>query len=64
MTEIKPGDVVVLKSGGLPMTVEEINTIEENKPFAVCSWFDKGEYKTQNIFLIALEPYVPPQPFF
>jgi uncharacterized protein YodC (DUF2158 family) len=37
--EIKPGDVVQLKSGGPPMTVTSI-TSDEYGTSAWCMWFD------------------------
>ena len=47
-TEIKAGDVVQLKSGGPPMTVESIGNYELMEgPQANCQWFDRnGEAKT------------------
>ncbi len=61
MEEIKAGDVVQLKSGGTKMTVESIEEYGENK-VAKCSWFVKTEYKSENIFVIALKKYENPQP--
>jgi uncharacterized protein YodC (DUF2158 family) len=41
MEEIKPGDVVRLKSGGPLMTVSHIDPPDEYGPAqARCSWFD------------------------
>lgn len=60
MSEIKKGDVVVLKSGGPKMTVSELGSwdmkgIEEG---AKCSWFE-GSTRHQDIFDIAeLKMYV------
>ena len=44
--EFKPGDVVVLKSGGPDMTVEKISTFNGD---VVCQWFggrklEKGSF--------------------
>jgi uncharacterized protein YodC (DUF2158 family) len=48
--DIKPGDVVQLKSGGPLMTVLAVNNGE-----AFCSWFDsKSEAKQGGYPLIAL----------
>lgn len=58
MTEINVGDVVVLKSGGVPMTVEEIGNSDTDAPYAICSWFDKSTYKSQSIMMSALKIYV------
>ena len=43
----RPGDVVQLKSGGLPMTVEmEIESLSER--CFLCRWFDGSELKTDS----------------
>ena len=42
MTVLKPGDLVVLKSGGPAMTVDAVNTdiFDDNKVTGVlCAWF-------------------------
>jgi uncharacterized protein YodC (DUF2158 family) len=40
--EFEPGDIVQLKSGGPPMTVERIGTEEKNGEETVsCTWFEK-----------------------
>lgn len=36
-SELKPGDVVCIKSGGPPMTIESIADVR-----AVCVWFIEG----------------------
>ena len=55
MPNIQPGDVVILKSGSPPMTVE---AVEEGK--AWCTWFD-GSKALRHVFpLHALEPYDEP----
>jgi len=38
MSTFKAGDVVQLKSGGLPMTVE----VENTNGIVTCQWFDKN----------------------
>jgi uncharacterized protein YodC (DUF2158 family) len=50
--ELKPGDVVVLKSGGLPVTVTEVNedTVE-------CVWMgNDGDLFRETLPLAVLEP--------
>lgn len=47
--EIGVGDIVVLKSGGPPMVVAEIEQSEGGAPVAKCDWFDskkpeRGEF--------------------
>jgi uncharacterized protein YodC (DUF2158 family) len=54
MDEIKPGDVVVLKSGGPKMTVEKIGKNAQGIPTAWCVWFEgstpqKGAFPIQAI---------------
>jgi uncharacterized protein YodC (DUF2158 family) len=48
-TEIKPGSVVQLKSGGPMMTVNWINE-EEGTVYASCDWFieDKAPWKKES----------------
>lgn len=60
MKELKVGDVVRLKSGGVKMTVEDIDT-SAPKHYATCVWFDGPAFKSQNILLGALEIYDPPK---
>ena len=50
MTNIKPGDVVWLKAGGLPMTV---NTILNNNQSASCDWFDEQNKLNSSVFSIS-----------
>ena len=47
---IAAGDVVVLKSGGLPMTVEWVDS-----PIAYCTWFEKTKKFSDRFQLVALE---------
>ncbi len=46
--EIKPGDVVQLKSGGPKMTVARLETFS-GKVMVVCDWFD-GQKTDRNTF--------------
>ncbi|MEN6560157.1 MAG: DUF2158 domain-containing protein [Acidobacteriota bacterium] len=50
MRSIKEGDVVILKSGGLPMTVKTID-IFNNKEGALCEWFSKDNKLERAVFL-------------
>lgn len=43
MTQINPGDVVRLKSGGPPMTVAD----KDHLGRYVCTWFANNEVKTE-----------------
>jgi uncharacterized protein YodC (DUF2158 family) len=56
--EIKPGDIVQLKSGGPNMTVDEVghSSMTETGPLrAWCSWFDKdGEEKRSDFPITSL----------
>lgn len=54
MSNIKIGDVVTLKSGGLQMTVK---SIEEND--AVCVWYDqnKGGIIMETLPLVMIKKY-------
>ena len=56
-TEFKPGDVVVLKSGGPSMTIDKIDIFNyESVQSALCVWFD-GKKKCSELFkLTALKP--------
>jgi uncharacterized protein YodC (DUF2158 family) len=50
--DLKPGDVVILKSGGLPMTVAEVND-----GAIACVWMDgEGDLLRETLPLAVLEP--------
>jgi uncharacterized protein YodC (DUF2158 family) len=49
MSEFKPGDVVVLKSGGPKMTVEQIGNNNFDRPTVWCDWFE-GNKKVSDTF--------------
>jgi uncharacterized protein YodC (DUF2158 family) len=51
-----PGDVVVLKSGSLLMTISQIKDKE-----ALCIWFLNGDLKQGFIKVECLEPYKGPK---
>jgi uncharacterized protein YodC (DUF2158 family) len=53
MNEFKPGDVVVLKSGGPAMTVESIGRSEDGQPRARCTWFEGGKVAS-HLFIMAM----------
>lgn len=60
----KHGDVVVLKSGGPPMTVEHVPGEDERyggtyKDYH-CRWFKGADQKTGSFPEILLETFVPP----
>jgi len=57
-TEIKPGDVVRLKSGGPDMTV---HTVEDylGTLSAWCEWFDGKKKMSATIAVITLEKVTP-----
>lgn len=62
--EFVPGDVVQLKSGGPPMTVERIGKDSQNQDETVyCTWFEKvgkrQELHRENFIPIVLEKYNP-----
>jgi uncharacterized protein YodC (DUF2158 family) len=49
--DLKPGDVVILKSGGHPMTVAEVN-----KDTVACVWMgDEGDLFRETLSLAVLE---------
>jgi uncharacterized protein YodC (DUF2158 family) len=49
---LKPGDVVMLKSGGLPMTVAEVDD-----DAIACVWMDaEGDLFRETLSLAVLEP--------
>ena len=61
--EFKVGDVVTLKSGGPPMTVNEVlNMSEDTKGCIKCRWFDvkkqlkKGEFSPDSLEVSKGEP--------
>ena len=59
MTQLKIGDVVILKSGGPPMTVHNIGdyTMKGLNPGLLCVWFD-GSKKMEDVFHPnSVEPY-------
>jgi uncharacterized protein YodC (DUF2158 family) len=50
--DLKPGDVVILKSGGHPITVAEVND-----EAAVCLWMgNEGDLFRETLPLAVLEP--------
>lgn len=51
MSEIKAGDIVHLKSGGQPMSVEFV----DNDGLAHCAWFAASDFKTAVIRSAALQ---------
>jgi uncharacterized protein YodC (DUF2158 family) len=51
MNEIKPGNVVQLKSGGPRMTVSAVYRNSDGVPSAYCAWLD-GKKAQQNSFPI------------
>ena len=62
--EFAPGDVVQLKSGGPPMTIERIAKGERTGEDAVyCTWFEKignrQQVQRENFNPVLLEKYEP-----
>lgn len=62
--EFEPGDIVQLKSGGPPMTVERIGKDPRTQEETVfCTWFDKvgkrQELRRENFIPVLLEKYEP-----
>ncbi len=54
MMKLKPGDVVMLKSGGQPLTVAEVGD-----DGAACFWMgSEGELFRETLPLVVLEPAV------
>lgn len=52
MSEFKIGDVVILKSGGPPMTVHAISDYSATRGFnpgLACVWFD-GNKRVEDVF--------------
>lgn len=63
MTVLKPGDLVVLKSGGPAMTVDAVNTdiFDDNKVTGVlCAWFVGNKLERARFDYNAIVP-APPQ---
>lgn len=58
--QFQDGDVVVLKSGGEPMTVEGWN---EQRNQYTCVWFDKKKSLRDTFGAAVLTRYDPPAPF-
>ena len=58
MGQWKPGDVVVLKSGGPTMTVANVR--QDGK--VVCEWFDDNKPQGRAFDPDVLEPPPPPGP--
>ncbi len=60
-TQFKPGDVVQLKSGGPPMTVERSSNVGEGYGELLhCSWWAGKELKHENFAPAALQYYEKP----
>ena len=62
MTALKPGDLVVLKSGGPVMTVDTVNTdiFDENKVTGVlCAWFVGNKLERARFDCSAITPAPP-----
>jgi uncharacterized protein YodC (DUF2158 family) len=57
-TELKPGDIVRLKSGGPAMTVTAIGE-HAGETRALCEWFDGTKHHQDHFILAALEPSGP-----
>jgi uncharacterized protein YodC (DUF2158 family) len=55
MSAFKPGDTVILKSGGPTMTIESVETVE-GVTYALCVWFVKDETKRGNFATYTLAP--------
>jgi uncharacterized protein YodC (DUF2158 family) len=56
MEAFKPGDVVVLKSGGVQMTVKEVRSEAE----IVCIWSDHSAVREQAFPAVVLKQYERP----
>ena len=55
-TEIKAGDIVVLKSGGPAMTVSEVGYeqgYESGPESAWCDWFDDKKQPQRKVFRLS-----------
>jgi len=63
--ELRDGDVVRLKSGGPPMTIEKIGKFGYEKEVrAMCVWFDGKQRKAELFVLTSLEKAEPPKASF
>jgi len=58
MDEFKPGDIVRLKSGGPPMTIESL----DKKDGFLCLWFDEGQLEDAVLAAVVLVPVAPETP--
>ena len=58
MAELKPGDTVKLKSGGMLMTITEIRQLPDSGSVASCIWHNDGKEHYSDYPLIALKPFV------
>lgn len=48
--EIKPGDVVKVKSGGPKMTVSQVGETSTYVESAWCNWFDEKNKNQEGVF--------------
>jgi len=58
MKALNLGDVVVLKSGGPPMTVSRVSAGSFgaiHPDYVECRWFDAGEFKTRQFLIASLK---------
>jgi uncharacterized protein YodC (DUF2158 family) len=53
--EFKEGDIVALKSGGPPMTIESLEKYATGSIYAFCTWFDASGKHTEQFNTMALE---------
>jgi len=51
--QLKPGDTVMLRSGGPVMTIETIDTYN-GVPKARCVWFDDKKTRFSELFALAV----------
>lgn len=57
--KFKPGDVVMLKSGGVPMTAEIVSESRDGSTYAVtCVWFVETDQRRDVFMQEALQEYV------
>lgn len=55
-SQIQPGDVVILKSGGPIMTVTDVSRAYQSASvFAWCTWFDEAKNHENRFPLAALK---------